>query len=197
MHHVACYLYAEGWILRSGGANGADAAFEQAVDHMVREAFAPDRISLPAKQIYLPWRGFNNSRSELHPGRIPFTPQEQSCAAHFHPAWDKCSPSAKLMHQRNVRQIVGSHAVDGENLVLSAFVVCWTPGGEITGGTGQALRMATAMNVPIVNLGLAQSNEELERLVLFIDELQQKYKAMVQETLTETLAEPEEKSSHA
>lgn len=33
------------------------------------------------------------------------------------------------------------------------FVACWTPGGEVVGGTGHALRVAKAHGVPIRNLG--------------------------------------------
>ena len=37
-----------------------------------------------------------------------------------------------------------------------SFVVCWTPGGEVTGGTGQALRIAAdpQYNIPVFNLAL-------------------------------------------
>ena len=57
-----------------------------------------------------------------------------------------------------------------------SFVVCWTEGGLLKGGTAQALRIATALNIPIINLGSAQSAQELEALVLAIDELQASFK---------------------
>ena len=53
----------------------------------------------------------------------------------------------------------------------SKFVVCWTPGGQLKGGTAQALRIATALNIPIINLGTATSAQELEALMLKVDEL--------------------------
>lgn len=42
------------FILRSGGANGADRAFEKGCNNLNGE-----------KEIYLPWRGFNDSKSNL------------------------------------------------------------------------------------------------------------------------------------
>lgn len=33
------------------------------------------------------------------------------------------------------------------------FVCCWTRNGEIDGGTGQALRIAIDMGIPIFNFG--------------------------------------------
>jgi hypothetical protein len=33
-----------------------------------------------------------------------------------------------------------------------SFVVCWTTGGKISGGTGQALRIAKDLSIPIFNL---------------------------------------------
>lgn len=64
----------------------------------------------------------------------------------------------------------------GPEVTPVSFVVCWTEGGLLKGGTAQALRIATALNIPIINLGSAQSAQELEALVLAIDELQASFK---------------------
>ena len=160
MHHIGAYLATQDWVLRSGAANGADASFEEGANHVEGET-----------EIYLPWGGFNNHKSVLHPGNYPFSTKEKQFTAKFHPAWNKCSPSARLMHQRNLRQIIGMEAIHGEMVQASKFVVCWTPGGQLKGGTAQALRIATALNIPIINLGTATSAQELEALVLKVDEL--------------------------
>jgi hypothetical protein len=34
-----------------------------------------------------------------------------------------------------------------------SFIVCYTPGGSGQGGTGQALRVARAYNIPVTDLG--------------------------------------------
>jgi hypothetical protein len=156
----------------SGGANGADTAFEQG-----KETFLP---TLPGsslwKEIYLPWVGFNNNPSELHPRNYPFTEQEMELSAQLHPAWDKCSPSAKLMHQRNLRQLIGCEAIAGQQVVGSKFMVCWTESGAVKGGTGQAIRIASAFQIPIINLGRARSPAQLEALILEVDQLQSQFK---------------------
>ena len=175
MHHIGAYLCSEGWILRSGGASGADKTFEKGVNDQTVEGDSPDL----RKEIYLPWKGFNNSQSTLNPSIIPFSQEEQNFTAKFHPAWDKCSPSAKLLHQRNTRQIIGHESVSGPNVALSKFVVCWTDRGLLKGGTAQALRIAQALDVPIINLGKATNPQELEALVLEVDRLQKEAKGIV------------------
>lgn len=165
MHHIGAYLATQGWILRSGAAAGADTAFEEGAVRAEGET-----------EIYLPWKGFNFSKSELHPMNYPFSDEEKQFAAKYHPSWNRCSPSARLLHQRNTRQLIGVEAVHGENVVPSSFVVCWTEGGLLKGGTAQALRIATAINIPIINLGKAKSAKELEAMVLAVDELQGKLK---------------------
>ena len=166
MHHIGAYLATQGWILRSGAASGTDASFEEGALHVEGET-----------EIYLPWKGFNHHKSELHPGNYPFSDKEKQFSAKFHPAWNKCSPSARLMHQRNLRQIIGMEPIHGEMVQASKFVVCWTLEGQLKGGTAQALRIATAMNIPIINLGTATTAQELEALVLKVDELQAQLKS--------------------
>lgn len=70
-------------------------------------------------------------------------------AQRYHPAWEKCTDAAKALHGRN------SLIMLGDDLDLPVrFVVCWTPGGEVTGGTGQALRIAADYSIPVFNLAL-------------------------------------------
>lgn len=161
MHHIGAYLADQKWTLRSGAANGADASFEEGAKRQGGET-----------EIYLPWEGFNFSQSNLHPKAYPFSDEEKQFTATYHPAWKKCSPSARLLHQRNTRIIIGLEPVHGPEVTPVSFVVCWTEGGLLKGGTAQALRIATALNIPIINLGSAQNAQELEALVLAVDELQ-------------------------
>ena len=162
-------------MLRSGAAQGADTAFEDGA-----KAHDPNA----RQEIYLPWVGFNHHPSDLHPRNIPFSQAEMDLSAQMHPAWDKCSPSARLLHQRNLRQLVGCQAVCGEQVVASKFVVCWTENGLMKGGTSQALRIAQACNIPIINFGAANPlAEHLEAFVLEVDRLQNQFKAEFQAQL--------------
>lgn len=126
--HVAMVCNRRGLCLRSGGAPGADTMFE--------------RYSYRA-EIFLPWPGFNQHASKLH---TP-SPEAREIAARLHPAWRKCSDAAKKLHARNVHQILGRDLTEPVE-----FVVCWTPGGEIVGGTAMAIRVAQQHDIWVDNL---------------------------------------------
>lgn len=132
MTDIARFLEHKGYVLRSGGASGADCAFESGVTDPAN------------KEIFLPWRGFN-----MHPSKLcGVTSEALEMAAKFHPAWDECSTGARELHGRNCYQVMGRDLASP-----SKFVVCWTKGGKLVGGTSQAMRIARAMNIPIINLG--------------------------------------------
>jgi hypothetical protein len=120
-------------MLRSGGAKGADTAFETGCDQ-----------AKGLKQIFLPWAGFNNNPSPI----FGSTKGAKEIAKKYHPAWDFLLPVARDFMGRNTYQILG---LDLQN--PATFVCCWTKNGEIDGGTGQALRVANAYDVPIINFG--------------------------------------------
>lgn len=132
------------YTLRSGGAAGADTAFEIGCD-----------ASNGAKEIYLPWSGFNGKKSQY----IGASPMAFNMTERFHPNWHALSPAAKKLMARNVYQVLG------HDLKTPAdFIVCWTPNGTITGGTGQALRMAKFFKIPVFNL----ANETLEDVLHYV-----------------------------
>jgi len=130
-----------GWCLRSGGAAGADSAFEDGCD-----------VVLGKKEIYLPWKGFNNHTSDKYEVTIPAL----DYASRIHSVWSKLSPAAKNLHARNVFQVLG------EDLKTpSTLLVCWTLDGcerkqdrtIKTGGTGTAIAIADENGIPVYNLG--------------------------------------------
>jgi hypothetical protein len=132
METIGRILANRGWTLRSGAADGADSAFEKGCD----------QVTGP-KEIYLPARKFNNSRSILyHVGEDAL-----ELASTIHPAWDKCSSFAKLLHARNCYQVLGR-----DLNAPSLFVVCWTENGEALGGTATAINLAKKHNIPVFNL---------------------------------------------
>jgi hypothetical protein len=103
-------------VLRSGRAVGADMAFEAGA----RDASGYSDIFPPGDNtaIYPNWYHH---------------------AKRYHPAWSACSTHAKNCHARNSAIVLGAGLNDPVD-----FIVCWTRGGRIAGGTGQALRIATA-----------------------------------------------------
>jgi hypothetical protein len=135
----------DSYILRSGGADGADSAFEQGAGEN--------------KQIFIPWNGFNGLHAN---GKTVIIPEfDFEMASIYHPAWHRCSPGAKKLHARNRNQIYGPKI---RKSTISEFVICWTPGGEITGGTGQAIRIAKSIKVPIFNMAKLDMVEILEQI---------------------------------
>lgn len=132
MHQIARRLDALGWTLRSGGAVGADSAFES-----------------------------GSRRSDIY--TVDDADEwNMVIAATHHPAWERCSEYARKLHARNVLQILGGT----EDAPRSKFVVCWTPNGDASGGTGQAIRIARAYGVPVFDLGL---DVNLQRLAQFVN----------------------------
>lgn len=128
MTRIAQIMARNGYTLRSGGAAGADEAFETGAG--------------PHKEIYIPWPGFNGSLSGLYPSDEAFVIAER-----FHPAWHRCRRGAKALHARNVHQVLGQ-----DLKTPTSLVICWTMDGLGGGGTGQAIRIATAYHVPVHDL---------------------------------------------
>ena len=124
----AMRLAIDGYCLRSGAAYGADTAFE-----------AGSHMESGATEIYLPWQGYNGHKSLFYPPSLAAF----EMAAKFHPAWSRCSASARCLHARNC------HIVLGANLKTPVeFVLFWTKDGKASGGTGQALRIAEHYGIP-------------------------------------------------
>lgn len=129
MTNLASALLGYRFTLRSGGADGADLAFEKGAGDL--------------KEIYLPWRGFNGSRSPLFN-----TPKwAEAEASLIHPAWGMLKPGTRKLHSRNVCQVLGYDHTP------TLFVVCWTEEGKVEGGTATAIRLATKLQIPVFNLG--------------------------------------------
>lgn len=155
MRKLARRLAQLGFVLRSGAADGADAAFEAGCDEVQG-----------AKSIWLPWKGFNGHSTEhcCYP-----TPAHEAVAAQFHPVWSRLSQGPRKLHSRNVGQCLG------EDLATPvAFVLAWTPDGcesgttrtRDTGGTGMAIAIASQHGIPVINLRNPNTMERLKQLVL-------------------------------
>jgi hypothetical protein len=152
MEKLGAAFAKKGFVLRSGGADGADSAFERGCDSASGQ-----------KEIYLPWKGFNGNSSELF----------NLCDKAFQIAWDfhpnlygTASGTQKLM-ARNSYQVLGADCS-----TKADFVVCYCPldtKGNWRGGTSQALRIAKHYRIPIFNL---TSKEELDALKNFVNQLE-------------------------
>ncbi len=83
-----------------------------------------------------------------------------SLAARLHPAWSRCSPAVRKLHARNAAVVLGPRLDRPVHAI-----VCWSPDGEIVGGTGMALRIAAEHGIPVLNLGVLSPRTACERLL--------------------------------
>lgn len=148
-------LAERGYTLRTGGAPGADTAFHDGCM----------QVGGPV-ELYIPWDGFEKKHYARNgafvlPDPIPTWILE--IAQHYHPAWYRLKQGGRKLMCRNTYQILGPEPET--NPVFSDFVVCWTQDGDIVGGTGQAMRLAQDLEIPVVNLYNENAIAQLRELI--------------------------------
>jgi hypothetical protein len=150
MTRIAQRLEARGYVLRTGGGNDTDSAFE---------------AGCAKKEVFLPWPGFNGRTSAFD----SVSEEALAVASAAHPAFRRLTAEARLLAGRE------SHRILGADLRTPAdFLVCWTPDGaqseaEIGRETGEAalaIALADRWAVPVFNLARADA---LERLAALLD----------------------------
>jgi len=132
IEQIAEFFAKKGWTLRSGGADGIDSAGERGFDKAGGK-----------KEIYLPWKGFNENKSQLQ-----WSQENWKEASKHHDYWDGLKMSVKQLHSRNMSIILGL-----DNKTPSDIVVAYTADGKEVGGTATGLRCAVAHDILIFNLG--------------------------------------------
>lgn len=159
MRRAGRILALKGYTLRSGGAPGADTAFEKGCDEVQGR-----------KTIFLGWKGFNGHTSPF----VEASPEAYAMAEAFHPGWAHLTRGPRSLMARNSHQIMG---LDMKTPV--GFVLCYTPDGCLrnedrrtktktragTGGTGQAIGIASAHNIPVYNLQRPEHRLRVETLL--------------------------------
>lgn len=129
MHHLAKKLANQDVILRSGGACGADLAFEYGCNKAqgAKEIFRPYQATLAAMEL----------------------------AAQFHPAWDRLPEYSKRLHGRNSFQVMGRDLVTPSSCLICWTpdgCIHHDQRSIETGGTGTAISIASKFKVPTYNL---------------------------------------------
>lgn len=126
------------WCLRSGGATGSDSIFE-AHHKGFKEIFEPKWIS---------------EKNPKYNKTIDLVLEVLVEASHPVPI-NKLDPYVLRLHKRNGLILLGADIKEPVSVV-----VCWTRDGvevgeettSVTGGTGTLIRMATKINIPVLNL---------------------------------------------
>jgi hypothetical protein len=156
LKEVANFLHNEGFILRSGGAEGSDQAI----------------MGLENIQVFLPWNGFNGL-SYWDKRHIVLKPKDFELAKEvvkiIHPAYEKLSQGALRLHCRNVSQIWGPELQD--NPTPSSIVVfCASLDlvGKVQGGTATAVNIALRKGIPTYNI---RNAGDLEKVMKDIKEI--------------------------
>ncbi len=146
MTEMASSMEKTGWLLRTGGARGADMAFMDGVknkDH---------------KDVFY---ASDATEKAIHHASL------------YHRNWNACSDYAKKLHGRNSMIILGPHLNSPVDIVF-----CWTPNGSGSGGTGQAKRVAVALHIDILDIGLYSSEammlQQMKESVDFIEKEEKK-----------------------
>lgn len=145
INKISKRLCEDGYTLRSGGANGADTAFEEYSNR---------------SNIYLPYDRFNGRIADnKNYFKIDENTEDHYDALYslkYHKYGSSLTGAPKKMMIRNYYQVCGHN-----KLPHSSFIICWTKDGadgkvvtttKETGGTGQAIRIATALDIPVFNL---------------------------------------------
>ena len=155
IQNVASVLGRQGWVLRSGGADGADSAFEAGCDAVQG-----------AKKIYIPWDGFNGRHQD---GQSILTLDQGdrdgaiALVKDAHPAYRILSRGALALHARNAYQVLGLY-LD----TPSKFLLCYAPVdkyGVPKGGTRTAWMLAQMFDIPCFNLVNDRDYERVVRLL--------------------------------
>lgn len=142
-----------GYVLRSGGAQGADTAFAEGAGS--------------ESHIYTPWRGFVSGKAQLAAPTI----DAYRLAATVHPAWSRLSGGARALHARNCHQVLGD-----DLKTPSDFLICWTADGctsertrtKNTGGTATAIVLADRNGIPVFNLVDPRAKDRLAQYLGFV-----------------------------
>ncbi len=122
MYYLATKLRDTGWTLRSGGAKGADTAFERAAG-AIKEIFKADDA----------------------------TPEAIELASQFHPAWGRCTDYVRKLHGRNAMIILGSDLITPVQFVM-CWTPGGAYGVMPRGGTALGMRIAQGNGISVKNL---------------------------------------------
>ncbi len=136
MTKIGTWIKTENHILRSGHAQGADFAFEQG---------AQERCIA-----YIPWNSFFK---DLKSNALKFVVDDyysnilNEFTDKYHPTPYKLTNISRKLMNRNVCQVLGLKTDNHSDVII-----CYTKDGKDSGGTGQAMRIAKAYNIPILNM---------------------------------------------
>ena len=141
LYKIARRMAHTGWKLRSGGAIGADTAWEKGWE------------GFDTKEIFLSRGTSFDIAKNAACGRISdygdIWLEAEDIASRLHPRWDYLDLSSQALHTRNVFQVLGMDLKTKTDVVAA-----YAPplGASVKGGTATAYNLARAKGIPTFNL---------------------------------------------
>ena len=135
---IANYLMSKGYFLYSGGADGSDYAFEEACKGYGLK--------------FLPWPGFNVKPDSKIYQTVVHSLDSMESVMKYHPAPHMLSEAARKLMSRNYYQIHGVGDFPRVDFVVCCADPIRNSNGEVKGGTGQAVRIALDLKIPVFNI---------------------------------------------
>lgn len=156
MTRCAAYLAKKKFVLRSGKAGGSDEYFQKGVERVGLDWQTKLLLDTDRKlaEIYTPWKDFHNevlsSFWDIDSRSLDTAQEAQKIASEIHPNWNACKKGVRLLHSRNIFQVLGKN-LDSPSL----FVLYYAKEdrkGNVQGGTRTAVMCAREYGVPTVNM---------------------------------------------
>jgi len=177
MEDAAYRLAKMGWVLRSGKADGSDAAFQRGMQKLARENNGVSCGTTCLAEIYIPWGNFKGGSGleddwditldkidSLYPEHVQMRKEWMS---EVHPAPERLSQGAEKLHLRNVHQVFGPNLSDAY-INQSKFVLYYAKEdkkGNPKGGTATAVNLAKKQGVRVLNLLNQDGRDVLEKFL--------------------------------
>lgn len=171
MEDAAYRLARMGFVLRSGKAAGADAAFQRGAQ----------RFEGAKCEIFIPWRGFTGGDGLVNTWDITLDAVDRQYPEHakmrwdwvkeVHGGWERLSQGARKLHERNVHQLFGAD-LGNAYLNQSKFVLYYaleTKKGDPKGGTATCVNLAKKQGIRTLNLLHGENHEVLEKFLLSME----------------------------
>jgi hypothetical protein len=143
---TAILLVHDGYTCITGGCQGAEQTFANGT-----------LVAGGSVTIHLPWQSFESAWvNKLPKERATIVVLQENdfdaynSVRNFHPAYEKLTPSVRAINARyfNILNDV-------------SFLICWTKEGQLIGSTGQAMRLATYLHIPLYNLGIQETLDKM------------------------------------
>ena len=140
LEQISFNLIRKGYILRSGGDDGSDSVVNY----------------FNNVEIIIPWDNFNGL---YHDGKrifslknLPDQIKAKERAMSIHPAPDRLSDGAKMLHTRNIYQVIGPQGAAGTKSNIVIYCADEGEDGHPKGGTRTAVVYAKQLEVPTHNI---------------------------------------------